>query len=109
MVLLTNLWMGFLYMFIVCTDALQLIPADVEEAIRGTVHPLAVPRIVLLSTLRPIIATTFLLALAGVISEFILGSTFLTDRADRTSSSPSPVPAAAPRAGGPRRPRPVRS
>ena len=39
MVLLTNLWMGFLYMFIVCTDALQLIPADVEEAIKRNGSP----------------------------------------------------------------------
>jgi permease component of ABC-type sugar transporter len=38
-VLLTNLWMGFLYMFIVCTDALQLIPADVEEAIKRNGSP----------------------------------------------------------------------
>jgi arabinogalactan oligomer/maltooligosaccharide transport system permease protein len=31
-VLLTNLWMGFPYMFLVCTGALQSIPADLEEA-----------------------------------------------------------------------------
>lgn len=31
-VLLTNLWMGFPYMFIVCTGALQAIPGDVMEA-----------------------------------------------------------------------------
>ncbi|MBV7433010.1 ABC transporter permease subunit [Dermabacteraceae bacterium P13115] len=33
-VLLTNLWMGFPYMFIVCTGALQSIPNDVREAAR---------------------------------------------------------------------------
>jgi len=33
-VLLTNLWMGFPYMFIVCTGALQAIPDDVKEAAR---------------------------------------------------------------------------
>ncbi len=31
-VLLTNLWLGFPYMFIVCTGALQSIPSDVLEA-----------------------------------------------------------------------------
>ncbi|HLR96774.1 MAG TPA: ABC transporter permease subunit [Jiangellaceae bacterium] len=33
-VLLTNLWMGFPYMFIVCTGALQAIPDEVKEAAR---------------------------------------------------------------------------
>ena len=33
-VLLTNLWMGFPYMFIVCTGALQSIPHDLTEAAR---------------------------------------------------------------------------
>lgn len=31
-ILLTNLWLGFPYMFIICTGALQAIPADVKEA-----------------------------------------------------------------------------
>lgn len=31
-ILLTNLWLGFPYMFIVCTGALQAIPTDVKEA-----------------------------------------------------------------------------
>lgn len=31
-ILLTNLWLGFPYMFIVCTGALQSIPNDVREA-----------------------------------------------------------------------------
>lgn len=33
-ILLTNLWLGFPYMFIVCTGALQSIPGDVMEAAR---------------------------------------------------------------------------
>ena len=33
-VLLTNLWLGFPYMFIICTGALQSIPEDVKEAAR---------------------------------------------------------------------------
>ncbi|HEX5729927.1 ABC transporter permease subunit, partial [Microbacterium sp.] len=31
-VLVTNLWMGFPYMFLVCTGALQAIPSDLKEA-----------------------------------------------------------------------------
>lgn len=31
-VLLTNLWMGFPYMFLVCTGALQSVPAELKEA-----------------------------------------------------------------------------
>ncbi|GMA20763.1 ABC transporter permease subunit [Arsenicicoccus piscis] len=33
-VLITNLWLGFPYMFLVCTGALQSIPGDVQEAAR---------------------------------------------------------------------------
>ena len=31
-ILITNLWLGFPYMFVVCTGALQSIPSDVKEA-----------------------------------------------------------------------------
>lgn len=31
-ILITNLWLGFPYMFLICTGALQSIPADVREA-----------------------------------------------------------------------------
>ncbi len=31
-ILVTNLWLGFPYMFLVCTGALQAIPGDVREA-----------------------------------------------------------------------------
>ncbi|USQ80753.1 ABC transporter permease subunit [Ornithinimicrobium faecis] len=31
-VLITNLWLGFPYMFLICTGALQSIPSDVKEA-----------------------------------------------------------------------------
>jgi len=33
-VIVVNLWMGFPYMFLVCTGAIQSLPADVEEAAR---------------------------------------------------------------------------
>ncbi len=31
-ILMTNLWLGFPYMFLICTGALQAVPADVKEA-----------------------------------------------------------------------------
>jgi len=31
-ILITNLWLGFPYMFLICTGALQSVPADVKEA-----------------------------------------------------------------------------
>jgi arabinogalactan oligomer/maltooligosaccharide transport system permease protein len=31
-ILITNLWLGFPYMFLICTGALQAIPSDVKEA-----------------------------------------------------------------------------
>lgn len=33
-ILLVNLWLGFPYMFLICTGALQALPEDVEEAAR---------------------------------------------------------------------------
>ena len=33
-ILFVNLWMGFPYMFLVCTGALQAIPSELEEAAR---------------------------------------------------------------------------
>ena len=61
------------------------IPRELDEAaiIDGCTH-WQVFRIILLPTLKPIIATTFLLAFVGVISEFILGSIFLTDNPKKT-------------------------
>lgn len=61
------------------------IPRELDEAaiIDGCTH-WQVFRIILLPTLKPIIATTFLLAFVGVISEFILGSIFLTDNSTKT-------------------------
>jgi len=63
-VVLTNLWMGFPYMFIVCTGALQAIPSDLKEAaaidgasgftqFRKITFPL------LLVTVAPLLVATF--------------------------------------------------
>ena len=61
------------------------IPRELDEAaiIDGCTH-WQVFRIILLPTLKPIIATTFLLAFVGVISEFLLGSIILTDNSQKT-------------------------
>ncbi len=61
------------------------IPKELDEAaiIDGCNH-WQVFRIILLPTLKPIIATTFLLAFVGIISEFLLGSIFLTDNSKKT-------------------------
>ena len=61
------------------------IPRELDEAaiIDGCTH-WQVFRIILLPALKPIIATTFLLAFVGVISEFLLGSITLTDDSQKT-------------------------
>jgi arabinogalactan oligomer / maltooligosaccharide transport system permease protein len=63
-ILITNLWMGFPYYFLVCTGALQAIPADLKEAssidgasgftgFRKITFPL------LLVTVAPLLVSTF--------------------------------------------------
>lgn len=63
-VLLTNLWMGFPYMFLVCTGALQSVPADLKEAasIDGANGFTAFRRItfpLLLVTVAPLLVASF--------------------------------------------------
>lgn len=63
-VLLTNLWMGFPYMFIVCTGALQAIPTDVMEAARmdGATRLQTTTRVVmplLLVAVSPLLVASF--------------------------------------------------
>ncbi|MDR2619980.1 MAG: sugar ABC transporter permease [Propionibacteriaceae bacterium] len=67
--------------------ALDAIPKELDEAavIDGATHFQVFWR-VLLPTLRPIIATTAMLAFVGVISEFIIGSQFLRDQNSYTLS-----------------------
>ena len=61
------------------------IPRELDEAaiLDGCDHWQVFWRI-LLPALKPIIATTFLLAFVGIISEFLLGSIFLTDDSRKT-------------------------
>ena len=63
-VLLTNLWMGFPYMFLVCTGALQAIPEDLTEAatIDGASGWMGFRKItfpLLLVTVAPLLVATF--------------------------------------------------
>lgn len=61
------------------------IPKSLDEAaiLDGCSHWQVFTKI-LLPTLKPILATTFLLAFVGIISEFLLGSIFLTDDSKKT-------------------------
>ncbi|SDN55665.1 carbohydrate ABC transporter membrane protein 2, CUT1 family [Actinomyces ruminicola] len=61
------------------------IPKELDEAaiLDGCTHWQVFYRI-LLPSLKPILATTFLLAFVGIISEFMLGSIFLTDDSKKT-------------------------
>lgn len=63
-VVLTNLWMGFPYMFLVCTGALQAIPGDLKEAatIDGASGWQGFAKItfpLLLVTVAPLLVSTF--------------------------------------------------
>ncbi|MDU0349040.1 ABC transporter permease subunit [Actinomyces sp. MRS3W] len=63
-VLLTNTWMGFPYMFIVCTGALQSIPDDLKEAARidGASGWQTTTRVItplLLVSVAPLLVSTF--------------------------------------------------
>ncbi len=63
-ILIVNLWLGFPYMFLVCTGALQAIPEDIVEAatVDGA-RPWAVFRLIklplLLVTLAPLLIASF--------------------------------------------------
>ncbi|WP_341855094.1 ABC transporter permease subunit [Brachybacterium sp. GPGPB12] len=61
------------------------VPKELDEAaiIDGRSHWQVFTKI-LLPTLTPILATTILLALVGVLSEFLLGSIFLTSNDTKT-------------------------
>lgn len=63
-ILLTNFWMGFPYMFLVCTGALQAIPADLKEAARldgagGFMGFRKITLPLLLVTVSPLLVSTF--------------------------------------------------
>ncbi|MBK7722348.1 MAG: ABC transporter permease subunit [Austwickia sp.] len=62
--LITNLWLGFPYMFLVCTGALQSIPSDVKEAARidgasGVQTLVRITMPLLLVAVGPLLIATF--------------------------------------------------
>jgi arabinogalactan oligomer/maltooligosaccharide transport system permease protein len=63
-VILTNVWMGFPYMFVVCTGALQSIPAELREAAKmdGASALMAFRKVVLpllLVAVAPLLVASF--------------------------------------------------
>jgi len=63
-VLFVNLWLGFPYMFLICTGALQSIPEELSEAARvDGAHPWAVFRLIkfplLLVSVAPLLISSF--------------------------------------------------
>jgi len=63
-IFITNTWLGFPYMFIVCTGALQSIPADVKEAAAidgatGLQRTLRITTPLLLVSVAPLLVSSF--------------------------------------------------
>ncbi|MEL4319660.1 maltose ABC transporter permease MalF [Leifsonia sp. YIM 134122] len=90
-ILIVNLWLGFPYMFLVCTGALQAIPEDITEAatVDGA-RPWAIFRLIklplLLVTLTPLLIASF----AFNFNNFNL-IYLLTNGGPRDSNAPIPV------------------
>ena len=90
-VLLVNLWLGFPYMFLVCTGALQSIPDDLHEA--ATVDgakPWAVFRLIKLPLLLVTVAPLLIASFAFNFNNFNV-IYMLTDGGPRDSNAPIPV------------------
>lgn len=90
-VLLVNLWLGFPYMFLVCTGALQSIPEELEEA--ATVDgakPWAVFRLIKLPLLLVSVAPLLIASFAFNFNNFNV-IYMLTDGGPRDSNAPIPV------------------
>ena len=90
-ILIVNLWLGFPYMFLVCTGALQAIPEDITEAatVDGA-RPWAIFRLIklplLLVTLTPLLIASF----AFNFNNFNL-IYLLTNGGPRDANAPIPV------------------
>lgn len=90
-VLIVNLWLGFPYMFLVCTGALQSIPDDIQEA--ATVDgakPWAVFRLIKLPLLLVSVAPLLIASFAFNFNNFNV-IYMLTDGGPRDSNAPIPV------------------
>lgn len=72
-ILLTNLWLGYPYMFIVCTGALQSIPAEYGEAARmDGASPLSVFRSITLPMIMVAVAPLLIATFAFNFNNFTL-------------------------------------
>jgi len=90
-VLIVNIWLGFPYMFLVCTGALQSIPAELQEA--ATVDgakPFQVFRLIKLPLLLVSIAPLLISSFAFNFNNFNVVY-MLTDGGPRDSNAPIPV------------------
>ncbi len=90
-VLLVNLWLGFPYMFLVCTGALQSIPEELTEAatVDGA-RPWAVFRLIKLPLLLVTVAPLLIASFAFNFNNFIVIYA-LTNGGPRDSNAPIPV------------------
>jgi arabinogalactan oligomer/maltooligosaccharide transport system permease protein len=90
-VLLVNLWLGFPYMFLVCTGALQSIPDELQEAatVDGA-RPWAVFRLIKLPLLLVSVAPLLIASFAFNFNNFNV-IYMLTDGGPRDSNAPIPV------------------
>jgi arabinogalactan oligomer/maltooligosaccharide transport system permease protein len=90
-VLIVNLWLGFPYMFLVCTGALQSIPDELQEA--ATVDgakPWAVFRLIKLPLLLVTVAPLLIASFAFNFNNFNV-IYMLTDGGPRDTAAPIPV------------------
>lgn len=90
-VLLVNLWLGFPYMFLVCTGALQSIPDELQEAARvDGASPWSVFRLIKLPLLLVSVAPLLIASFAFNFNNFNV-IYMLTDGGPRDASAPIPV------------------
>ncbi|GAA3654648.1 ABC transporter permease subunit [Microbacterium marinilacus] len=90
-ILIVNLWLGFPYMFLVCTGALQSIPDELQEAatVDGA-RPWAVFRLIKLPLLLVSVAPLLIASFAFNFNNFNVVY-MLTDGGPRDSAAPIPV------------------
>jgi arabinogalactan oligomer/maltooligosaccharide transport system permease protein len=90
-ILIVNLWLGFPYMFLVCTGALQSIPDELQEAatVDGA-RPWAVFRHIKLPLLLVTVAPLLIASFAFNFNNFNVVY-MLTDGGPRDSAAPIPV------------------
>jgi arabinogalactan oligomer/maltooligosaccharide transport system permease protein len=90
-ILIVNLWLGFPYMFLVCTGALQSIPEELQEAatVDGA-RPWAVFRLIKLPLLLVSVAPLLIASFAFNFNNFNVVY-MLTDGGPRDSAAPIPV------------------